>query len=86
MTDNIKQQIINDIIAAEGGYVNDPNDSGDETNYGITVAVARENGYYGAMSQMPRGFAFTVYSSRYWHSLQADSLPEAVAAVTKCVQ
>lgn len=76
----VKQKIINDILAAEGGYVDDPKDSGGETNYGITAVVARENGYYGEMSMMPRDFAFTIYCSRYWDSLCADSLPEGVAA------
>lgn len=76
----LKQQIINGILAAEGGYVNDPSDSGGETNYGITAAVARENGYYGEMRLMPRDFAFTIYSSRYWDSLCADDMPGTVAA------
>jgi lysozyme family protein len=76
----LKQRIINDIIAAEGGYIDDPNDSGGETNFGITATVARVSGYYGDMREMPRDFAFTVYCSRYWDSLNADSLPEAVAA------
>ena len=33
------------IFGGEGGYVNDPNDPGGETNWGCTVAVARANGY-----------------------------------------
>lgn len=37
----MKDKIINEIIRVEGGYVNDPRDSGGETNFGITVAVAR---------------------------------------------
>ena len=32
---------------AEGGYVNNPLDPGKETNFGITIAVARANGYDG---------------------------------------
>lgn len=77
---NLKQRIIGDILNDEGGYVNNPNDSGGETNWGITEAVARSEGYYGDMREMPRDFAFTVYCSRYWDSLCADSLPEGVAA------
>ena len=41
----MKTKIINEIIGVEGGYVNDPSDSGGETNFGITVAVARQFGY-----------------------------------------
>jgi len=70
----LKEQIIHNIIIAEGCYVNDPSDSGGETNFGITAAVARSNGYYGDMRLMPRDFAFSVYCSRYWDSLAGDSL------------
>jgi lysozyme family protein len=72
-----KKQIIDQIIAVEGGYVNDPSDSGGETMYGVTVAVARENGYTGPMSQMPRSIAEQIYSARYWDAVQADSLIES---------
>lgn len=80
MFSSLKHRIINDILADEGGYVNDPSDSGGQTNYGITKAVAVTNGYYGDMRLMPRDFAFTIYASKYWDSLSANSLPEAVAA------
>jgi len=70
----LKQQIISDIIDTEGGYVDDPSDSGGETNWGITKAVAVANGYYGDMRLMPRDFAFGVYCTRYWDSLAGDSL------------
>ncbi len=57
--------VIAEVIKAEGGYVNDPNDRGGETNYGITVAVARANGYTGAMKDMPRQIAEAIYAKRY---------------------
>lgn len=57
--------IIEDVLKAEGGYVNNVNDSGGETNFGITVAVARANGFQGAMKDMPRDFAFKVYLKQY---------------------
>ena len=62
----MKEKIINEIIRVEGGYVNDPRDSGGETNFGITVAVARANGYNGRMDCMPRDVAFDIYSAKYW--------------------
>ena len=43
----MKDRIINAIIDREGGYVDEPDDSGGETNYGVTKAVARANGYRG---------------------------------------
>ena len=58
----MKERIINEIIRVEGGYVNDPSDSGGETNFGITVAVARANGYVGCMLDLPRSVAFDIYS------------------------
>lgn len=74
----LKEQIINGIIEREGGYVNDPRDSGGETMYGITVAVARKYGYTGRMSALPRETAFKIYESLYWKSLSLDQV-EAIA-------
>lgn len=42
------------IFAHEGGYVNNPNDPGGETNHGCTIAVARAEGYKGPMRSMPK--------------------------------
>lgn len=58
-------QIIDEVLQAEGGYVNDPADAGGETNYGITVAVARAYGYTGAMRDLPVSVARSIYSNRY---------------------
>jgi len=79
---SIKKNIINKIIAAEGGYVNDPDDSGGETNYGITEEVARENGYHDPMIDLPRELAFDIYAKRYWDIVCGDdlvNLSEAIA-------
>ena len=57
--------IIDATVAAEGGYVNDPRDAGGETNFGVTVAVARANGFTGAMKDMTRDQAAAIYRSRY---------------------
>ena len=53
------------ILPNEGGYVNDSRDAGGETNWGITVATARSQGYSGAMRDMPRSFAVEVYRRLY---------------------
>lgn len=58
-------QMIDAVLAAESGYVNNYLDRGGETNFGITIAVARANGYTGAMKDMPRQFARDVYMKRY---------------------
>ena len=57
--------IIDQVIARERGYVNDPLDRGGETNYGITWTVARANGYHGPMKDMPRSVAVDIYTRRY---------------------
>ena len=61
----IIKRVIDAILRAEGGYVNDPADKGGETNFGITVAVARANGYKGAMRDMPEAVARAIYTARY---------------------
>lgn len=57
--------IIEGVLKAEGGYVNDPNDAGGETMYGITKATARANGYTGPMRDLPRAKAKEIYHRQY---------------------
>lgn len=67
-----------DLLGHEGGYSNNPADPGGETNWGITVATARENGYLGSMKDMDQSVAKTIYAKKYW--LDAfDQLPYPVA-------
>ena len=70
----LKDQIIDEIIRKEGGYVNDPADSGGETNWGITVNRARQSGYNGDMRTMPRSVAEQIYAEDYWDSVRATSM------------
>ena len=77
----LKTEIIDHIIDIEGGYVNDPSDSGGETNWGITVRVARRYGYTGSMRDMPRQVAFDIYAHRYWHSLELDQVAAMVPVI-----
>ena len=76
---SLKESVINHIIELEGGYVNDPSDSGGETNFGITKKVAVANGYNGDMLHMPEQVAFDIYADKYWNSVMGDDLPELVA-------
>lgn len=67
-----------ELLGHEGGYVNNPADPGGETNWGITVAVARENGYVGPMKDMDQSVAKTIYARKYWLP-EFESLPYPVA-------
>ena len=70
----MKERIINEIIRVEGGYINDPSDSGGETNFGITADVARAYGYLGPMRELSRDTASVIYSAKYWDAVRGDSL------------
>lgn len=67
-----------ELLGHEGGYSNNPNDLGGETNWGITVAVARENGYVSSMKDMDQSVAKTIYAKKYWLPV-FDDLPYEVA-------
>jgi len=56
---------IDRILAAEQGYVDHKSDRGGPTNFGITQAVARANGYHGDMKHLPEGLARSIYLRRY---------------------
>jgi lysozyme family protein len=57
--------LIDGVIGREGRYSNNPADTGGETMWGITAAVARANGYSGPMREMPRDTAKDIYFKRY---------------------
>lgn len=59
------EKTVDDVIKKEAGYVDHPNDRGGPTNYGITVAVARANGYTGDMRDLPLALARTIYQKRF---------------------
>jgi len=68
-------QAFEKLIGHEGGHSNHPDDKGGETMFGITVAVARANGYYGDMKALPLSEAKRIYRASYWDAVKADQLP-----------
>lgn len=58
-------EIIDEVIRAEGGYVDDPHDAGGKTKYGITEKVARAAGYQGDMRDLPIELAKKIYYRKY---------------------
>lgn len=73
--------ILTTVLSVEGGYVNDPRDPGGETNHGVTVAVARENGYTGSMREMTRTDALDIYESKYVVGPNFDRIVDLSPAV-----
>lgn len=68
----LKDKIINGIIQREGGYVDNPHDSGGPTRWGITEAVARADGYMGDMRFFPLERAYSIYERKYLKPIQFD--------------
>lgn len=62
------------VVMKEGGYSDHPSDTGGKTQFGITEAVARANGYAGDMRQLPLSTAKSIYKRQYWDLLQLDSI------------
>ena len=58
------------------GHVDHPDDPGGETNYGITVAVAREAGWSGAMDRLPYTTVQTIYRKQYWAKVCGRVIPD----------
>jgi lysozyme family protein len=69
-----RDDIIKHAVSLEGGYVNDPDDRGGETNHGITIATARANGYNGLMARMSELDAIDIYRRAYWDAVFGDAL------------
>jgi lysozyme family protein len=66
------------LLGHEGEYSNHAADPGGETMWGVTVSVARANGYVSAMRDMPEAVAKGIYHRQYWAPIRADELPPAL--------
>lgn len=75
-----------EILDVEGGYVNDPDDSGGHTNMGITFRTYAEYfaNIHGVKStiedlkNMPVAEARAIYRKLYWDRVRADDLPSGI--------
>ncbi|KXZ66832.1 glycoside hydrolase family 108 protein [Acinetobacter venetianus] len=72
-------QVFDRTIGHEGGYVNNPNDRGGETNWGVTIATARANGYIGSMREMTREQAKQIYFKAFWQRAKCDQYTGAIS-------
>lgn len=68
------QQLVAELIAREGGYVDNAADKGGKTRFGITEAVARANHYAGDMAALPIELATQIYMATYWTGPRLDQV------------
>ncbi|TNJ46778.1 holin-associated N-acetylmuramidase [Phaeobacter sp. B1627] len=78
-------RIANEIVAREGGYVNDPDDPGGATNHGVTIGTMRRLGLDltgdGAVTArdvqaLTRDQAVEIFLKEYFHRPRLHLLPE----------
>ena len=74
-------ELIDELIEREGGYVHHPADRGGPTRFGITEAVARAHGYGGARSTLPREEAAAIYRRLYWLRPKFDQVADRAPRV-----
>ncbi len=79
------EAIADEIIAREGGYVNDPDDPGGATNHGVTIHTMRRlgldldgDGRVTALDvrRLTRAEARTIFIAQYYRKPRIDWLPE----------
>jgi lysozyme family protein len=70
-------------VGIEGKYSNNAADSGGETMYGITIKVARANGYHGSMRELPLAKAKQIYREDYWDVLRLDDVATFMPALAR---
>ncbi|EEW25808.1 holin-associated N-acetylmuramidase [Rhodobacter ferrooxidans] len=82
-------ELAEEIVAREGGYVNDPDDPGGATKYGVTLATMRRLGldYTGDgavttedVKRLTRAQAVEIFTEHYYRRPGIAALPEAVQA------
>lgn len=75
------EAFIDRILANEQGYVDHPDDRGGPTNFGITLATARRNGWQGEMRDLPESMAREIYRKRYIVEPGFDLVAQLDAAI-----
>ena len=73
--------MLTQLLKHEGGYVNHSADRGGETNWGVTIAVARANGYTGPMRDMTKEQALDIYRKQYFFKPGFDKVMELSPAI-----
>jgi lysozyme family protein len=68
------QIAINRLLDNEGGYVNDPNDPGGETKWGISKSSYPNLD----ISTLTRDQAIAIYKSDFWDKINGDAMPPGI--------
>ena len=75
-------EIIEVVLEHEGGYVDDPDDRGGATNWGVTQAVYEDFVGYKCdkeeIKNMDEETAKEIYHEKFWKPSRADQLPAEV--------
>jgi lysozyme family protein len=83
------RKIAEEIVAREGGFVNDPDDPGGATNHGVTIGTLRRLGIdvnrdtridVADVKALSRAQAVEIYLEHYYTRPGIAALPEAVQA------
>jgi lysozyme family protein len=81
------RQLAEEIVAREGGFVNDPDDPGGATNFGVTIDTMRRlgldldgNGIIDTadLRALTRARAVDIFIAQYYHRTGIARLPEAL--------
>ena len=62
------------LLNFEGGYVNNPNDKGGRTKYGITEAVWKASGGTKDIKDITPQDAFPIAKKKYWDVVRGDEI------------
>ena len=83
------EDITQEILRAEGGYVNDPDDPGGATNFGVTIHTMRRLGLdltgdghvtVADVKALTRKQAGEIFEDHYYKRPRIDALPEPLQA------
>ena len=83
------EEIANEIVSREGGYVNDPDDPGGATKYGVTIGTVKRLGFDknkdGKLNAedvklLTKQDAVNIFLKHYFYRPKIDRLPEPVQA------
>ena len=82
-------EIANEIVRREGGYVNDPDDPGGATNFGVTIHTMRRLGLdltrdgkvtAADVKALTINQAVDIFKKHYFYKPKIDQLPQALQA------